>query len=106
MPLTIDPNKPRPTLKASPITLIKVSYHDLERFIREATGRDISIPAEMEWGNGEDHEVTIDGSDSDAEDYEDFLAGRPTSYALYAIMDGLARDGLLAKGKYLIEIFW
>ncbi len=106
MPLTVDPSKPSPKLNAHVVTLFKVSYHDLERFIQEATGRTISVPAEMEWSNGEDHEVTIDRNADDADDYEDFLAGRRTNYALFAIMDGLARDGLLAKGKYLIEVLW
>lgn len=106
MPLNFDPSKPRPTLNSTVVTYVEVDHNDLEQFIQEATGRSLNIVADQEWGNYSSHPVTVDGSDEDAEKYEDFLAGKRVSFALQAILNGLARDGLLLMGDYSIKVYW
>lgn len=96
------------TLKAQVVTCVSVDYNDLERFIKKLTGVTYEITAYEEWGNDECHEVNVDGEVSEYNDKSvaAFLAGKPENYSLRAILNALARDGHLPKGKYLIKVSW
>lgn len=85
-----------------------VDYSDLERFIRDVTGKEYEICSCEEWSNDSQHEIVVDGEVSEYRDkaVAEFLAGRPRNYGLRAILNALTRDGHLPKGSYLIKVSW
>lgn len=103
-----------PTLKCTTETVFKVDYGDLEKFIKELTGKQISVPATLECGNDTEHEINVgQWGDDDIIDYEEeiiaFLDGDakdiPT-YALNDLMEMLYKRKLIQKGSYIISVSW
>ncbi len=102
------PARKAPVLKCETVVLRKVDYNDMDRFIREATGKNAEIVAMQEWGNNESHEFDLDGKvdEYDMKKVQAFLAGKNPSYCLRAILNYLVREEFLLPGTYLIEVSW
>jgi len=92
-------------MKTMKVTLIKVACDEVEKTINEHYGfDDYCIAAAEEIGNGVSLEWGITGkiSDYDAEE----IADRTEKYNTHIYMNDLARQGIIEKGTYLIDVSW
>ena len=92
-------------MKTEIVTVIKVDYSEVEKIINEHYGfGDYSVPGAEECSNDVSLEWDIDGKvdDYDAKQITD----RKESYYTHAYMNDLARQGIIEKGTYLIDVSW
>lgn len=102
------------TLKCTEEIVFKVNYGDLERYIKELTGKDIEIPEILECGNDTDHDITVGDRafpimECDKKKAEAFLFGDAKDIPLYSLnhlMETMCLHGLLKKGNYIISVSW
>lgn len=92
-------------MKTETVTLIKVDYGEVERVINKHYGFDsYSLASAEEVGNDVSLEWDIDG---EVDDYNaKQIANRVESYYTRAYMNDLARQGIIEKGTYLIDVSW
>lgn len=103
-----------PTLKCTEQHVFKVNYSDLERYIKELTGKSIEIPAILECRNDTDHDIAIGHhsdwlDEDDKKDAEDFLFGTATDVptnSLQYLMETMFLHNMLKKGNYIIKVSW
>ena len=101
-------------LKVKPTMVNKVDYKELERYIRDVTGKTIFIPEILECTNGTDHEITVGDhpewlDKEEKEHVEKFLFGDGkyiSQYYLPVLLDIMCINGLIEKGTYLIRVSW
>ena len=92
-------------MKTKTITVEKVDYSEVERVIEEHYGFDeYSLPAAEEISNDISLEWDIDGKVDqwDAASIEE----RTEKYHTHAYMNDLARQGIIPKAVYLIDVSW
>ncbi len=101
-------------LKCQTKTVIKVGYSDLERYIKDISGKNVEIPCVLECGNDTDHEIDVGShpewlSAADKKTAEAFLFGDAKSiptWTLNKLMETMHFHKLLEKGTYLISVSW
>ncbi len=92
-------------MKTETITVIKVDYSEVERVINEHYGFDsYSIASAEEVGNDVSLEWDIDGKVGEYGAKQ--IANRVESYYTNTYMNDLARQGIIEKGTYLIDVSW
>jgi hypothetical protein len=97
-------------------TVITVDYSDLEKFIKEKTGRALHIPELLEASNDSEHEVSVSKDDSEfdferekQEAAENFLfeGGKEPDYMfMHNVMNALCKRDIVEAGDYLIRVSW
>jgi hypothetical protein len=100
----------KPTLKVNTVTIHKVDYSDLDDFFRLVYNnkRIECVPAE-EWSNDEAHEFTIDTKPLDKYDagqVEKVKEGKFVHGSTGSLLQDCCVNGLIAPGRYLIEVCW
>jgi hypothetical protein len=95
-------------LKTEKVTLLKVKYGELDRWLSEQLGYEYSCVAVEEWNNYEEHEWTVDGELDkwDARKVLKALGGNIPMYSLRPLLNYFCREGKLEAGTYLVEVFW
>ncbi len=92
-------------MKTKTIIVEKVDYNEVERVIEEHYGFDeYCLPDAEEVGNDVSLEWNIDG-EVDKWDVED-IKQRKARYCTQAYMNDLARQGIISKAVYLIDVSW
>lgn len=103
-------------LKTKTVTLHRVDYHELERYVNEFYGiekdslkRGWSFVADMECGNDTSITFGVDGKIDKWEEQElqKFKTDhRKTGWVTGALLNDLCREGLIVQGEYLIDVCW
>jgi len=98
-------------LKTVSETFLVVNYNDLNRFIRETTGRqNYNCVALEEWDNDSYHSISVSNEPLDQYDsdfWADFKNRKETgSFGLSIIMNALCLEGKIAPGNYLVHVSW
>ncbi len=95
------------------VSVNAVSYREIEKLINEHYGRGgkhaFNVVADQEWGNYEEHEVSVgkeELDEYDAEQLTKFKAGNNPKYVLETLLQDLCNEGKLEPGDYLIKIYW
>ena len=90
-------------------TLIEVDSFELEEAIQKHFGRDYELIPMQEWGNDQEHAITVDGTldDYNTEKVEAFKnLTEPGMFLLRSLMNSMAADGVIEKGEYLVTVCW
>ena len=100
-------------LKMKTKTYYEVDYNDLEEFIRTVTGHDYEIVCNEESSNDSSKTYSVTGFKSDYEkqyklpNWVEFKnTGRNKIFMLGTILNGLAEDGHIPMGEYIVDICW
>lgn len=99
-------------LKMETKTYHKVEYYDLEEYIQVVVGQEYEILPNEECSNDTSKNYSITGFESDYDkkfklpDWEKFKQTGEGGYLLNTILNGLAEDGHIPKGEYIINICW
>jgi hypothetical protein len=98
-------------LKLTTVTVHKVSYRDLERFIHEQypLAKWYGFVPDQECGNDSDHAFTV--SNGPLDEYEKervgkVAAGEIETFVTGALLDDLCARGLIPAGDYLVSVCW
>lgn len=98
-------------LKITVKTTHRVDYSDLNDFVRELTddaGFDVLDILDYP-SNDSSHEATADPGfvfDWERIDYRNWREDGCTDLSIDALMSGLASEGLIPSGEYLIRVSW
>jgi hypothetical protein len=92
-------------MKVEKIVVLKVEYDEVEKVIQEHYGFDeYSISSAEEVGNDVSLEFTVNG---EVDDYAaKAIAERKDQYHTRDYMNDLARQGIIEKGTYIINVSW
>lgn len=92
------------------IEVIEIGYRELEALIEAAFGvLEVEIVPMMEWNNDSEHLFNVDGEmdEYDNKDVDEFIIDpQKARWCLRAILNRMAVEGKLEKGKYLITVCW
>lgn len=89
-------------------TTIYVDSFDLDKFVSNHYGVKFNFVAKEEATNDSEHAFTVNGrvDDFEEEEFEPWVKGERNWISTYAILNDLARKGLIEKGSYIIEVCW
>jgi hypothetical protein len=91
------------------VNITKLSYDDFDKLIHATwpVRKDYECVSDCEWNNDEDHLYEgIDGSDYDANEFQEWLKTGKQLYTPHLLLDALVVTGVLQPGNYLIQVFW
>jgi len=92
-------------MKTEMVTLMKVDYHEVEKVIMEVYGfEEYNLPYTEELVNDISLEWNITGEVSEQQAQK--ITDRNQHYSTRVYMNDLARQGIIEKGTYLIDICW
>ena len=97
-----------PSLHLRLETTYRCDYNALDIFVKEVTGHDFSSWETEEWSRDSYNRFVVNGEldKHDKKVWENFKkSGKNELYTLRAILNGLANEGRIQTGIYLIDTF-
>jgi hypothetical protein len=93
-------------MKINTKTVHAVDAFDFEVFVQEKFGVEFSFQTDVEAVNDTDHEFYVNGEVDkwDQEKVDRILAGGYAGYGTNALLNYMAKAGMIPKGNYLISL--
>lgn len=97
----------QPQLKSEIVTYLQVKVQDLDNFLKKTFGKKVadSVMIAENWRNDTSHTYEIDGQ-PDSIDLEEYQLFKQTGEwpGVVSVLQGLAEEGKIQTGDYLIEV--